>query len=145
MSTTMPSSREPSLLEPPYTNDNDDGQSKITLESVTFLAHTKDTSIKNPYQQRSRTPLENHQALKKSKVESKIKLELGLPNPINQATRLDSEIEVLKASQIPATKPTTSGSGEDDDEDCIIIGQKGVNVLSDFPHSREDCDSPSDV
>lgn len=126
-------------LEPPYTNDKDEKQSNIHPQISHFSSAHQRFFVTNPYKQRLRTPLKNQRELKKPKMESKVKLELGLPVPANQTTSFDSEIEVLKANQLPATKTSTSGSGDDCDEDCIIVGQKGVNVLSDFPHPREDC------
>lgn len=76
--------------------------------------------------------------VKRSMIE--VKTEEAFPLSTVAADAADPDITVVE----PPTPVAVTGNGAEADDDdgeneCMIVGQKGNNALSDFPHPRADC------
>lgn len=90
--------------------------------------------VRNPYKKASKRVRNDMVVSRKSKV--KMENELLKPDKSVSSIVVDAELCVVDA--IPSfAKPLDEG--DCGDNECWIVGQKGFNALSDFPHSREDC------
>jgi hypothetical protein len=98
--------------------------------------------VKNPYKRVPKGTALNQPNAKKSKADIK---EEGAPSklfePFEDVAIVEpTPAEVKKLVDAGEDKAAAATATKEDDEDeCMIVGQKGDNALSDFPHSREDC------
>jgi hypothetical protein len=90
--------------------------------------------VRNPYKQLSKRVRSDAVVSRKTKV--KMENELLKPDAPVSSIVVDAELCIVDA--IPSFAKSLD-AGDSGDKECWIVGQKGFNALSDFPHSREDC------